>query len=76
MEKIVSDLRVRLQKEKVQMTKSNGKYPLVHMIDWFGKTTCLNIKFTGKHVAKPDGKVKKCNISQKMFSSIATQSPL
>ena len=47
------------------------------MIDWFEKTTYLNLKFIRKHVAKPDGKVKKCRNSKKnCFYLIAAQPPL
>lgn len=39
------------------------------MIDWFEKTTYLNLKFIKKHVAKPDGNVKKCKNSKKTVST-------
>lgn len=39
------------------------------MLDWFETTTYLNLKFIGKHVAKSDGKVKKCKNSKKTVST-------
>ena len=51
------------------MTKGNGKQFHVYMIDWFEKTTYLNLKFIKKHVAKPDGNVKKCKNSKKTVST-------